>query len=436
MGMVKPHPESSQRSRNLQFKNVCVVGLGYVGLPTAAVLASRGIKVTGVDVNEATVQTINAGRPHIVEPDLDMVVHGAVSKGWLNAATSPCPADAFIIAVPTPFDASRNPDLTYLEAATTAIAPMVAPGNLVVVESTVPVGATAMVRDWLASTRPDLRFPTDVSNSDDYDVFISHSPERVLPGRVLLELVRNDRVIGGLGPKCAAATADLYGQVVEGALHLTDAATAELVKLSENAYRDVNIAFANELANVAEPLGIDVREAIELANFHPRVNILSPGPGVGGHCIAVDPWFIVSSAPDRTALIRTAREVNDARPMTVARQIAAVPSVKTGTPIACLGLSYKADIDDLRESPSIDVVLNLRTLVENEIYVVEPHIDELPSRLRELDNIRLVDLETAFDASGCIALLTDHKTFRSVATERPTDKQLIDTRGLWPTKTR
>lgn len=415
----------------MQFDHVCVIGLGYVGLPTAAVLASRGLKVTGVDVNANTVDTINAGRPHIVEPDLDMVVHGAVSKGWLTASTTPEPADAFIIAVPTPFDDAHEPDLTFLKQATNSLAPKLSKGNLVVVESTVPVGATAKVGAWLADARPDLVFPDGSSEQSSYDVFIAHSPERVLPGRVLLELVRNDRVIGGLGPQCAKKTAELYATVVEGELHLTNAATAELVKLSENAYRDVNIAFANELANVSEPLGINVRDVIALANHHPRVNILSPGPGVGGHCIAVDPWFIVSTAPDRTALIKTAREVNDARPNTIAQQIANSPAGKAGMAIACLGLSYKADIDDLRESPSVQVVRALSSILDNEILVVEPHVDQLPPQLKTVENVQLVELGPALEKAGCIALLTDHKAFSSISPEQLEGKSLIDTRGVW-----
>lgn len=415
----------------MAYDHVCVIGLGYVGLPTAAVLASRGIRVTGVDVNPRTVDSINAGQPHIIEPDLDMVVHGAVSKGQLSARTEPIEADAFIIAVPTPFDDNRKPDLSYLEAATHAIAPVLKKDDLVVVESTVPVGATQQVARWLAADRPDLQMPDLDTPDAAHDICIAHSPERVLPGRVLLELVRNDRVIGGLGDDCAARTAALYSAVVEGEMHLTSAPTAELVKLSENAFRDVNIAFANELANVAEPLNINVRDVVRLANHHPRVNILSPGPGVGGHCIAVDPWFIAATAPDRTPLIQTARDVNDRRPGVIAKQIAALPSVQAGAAIACLGLSYKANIDDLRESPSIHVVLELRKLIDNPIIVVEPHINTLPASLSVLKDLRLMPFDQAIAESGAIALLTDHNAFAPDNTEILKGKDILDTRGAW-----
>ena len=413
-------------------KHVCVLGLGYVGLPTAAVLASRGIQVTGVDTNPKTVETIRNGKPHIVEPNLDMIVHAAVSGGKLTANTSPVTADAFILAVPTPFDADRKPDLKHLHAATHAIAEFLKAGDLVIVESTVPVGATAQVGAWLADARPDLKMPSSDAPSADHDICISHSPERVLPGQVLLELVRNDRVIGGLGHDCAQKTADLYSAFVEGEMHLTDAQTAELVKLSENAYRDVNIAFANELANVAEPLGIDVREVVALANRHPRVNILNPGPGVGGHCIAVDPWFIVATDPDNTPLIRTARNVNDGRPATIAAQIADLTNTKNGGVIACLGLSYKADIDDLRESPSIHVIEELRKRVDNQILIIEPNIRALPASLDHLENISLVTLEECLNDASVLVLLTDHKVFGSVSDDILKTKDILDTRGVWP----
>ncbi len=415
----------------MAFNHVCVIGLGYVGLPTAAVLASRGIRVTGVDVNPKTVKSINAGKPHIIEPDLDMVVYGAVSKGQLQARAEPVEADAFIIAVPTPFTDDHKPDLSYLQAATSAIAPVLKKGDLVVVESTVPVGATRQVGLWLNELRSDLVFPDPEAPDTPHDVCIAHSPERVLPGRVLLELVRNDRVIGGLGHDCAACTKTLYSAVVEGDMHLTTAATAELVKLSENAYRDVNIAFANELANVAEPLGIEVRDVIRLANYHPRVKILNPGPGVGGHCIAVDPWFIAATAPDRTPLIQTARRVNDGRPAAIADQTAALPSVRGGAAIACLGLSYKADIDDLRESPSMHVVEEIRKRTSNPVLVVEPHVDALPGPLAALANISLCNLDEALAKAGAVVLLTDHKEFLEITGDQLAGMDVIDTRGAW-----
>jgi len=407
-------------------RKLCVIGLGYVGLPTAAVFASRGIDVLGVDVNADTVKTINAGGVHIVEPDLDILVNGAVATGKLRAATTPEPADAFIVAVPTPFTEDRKPDLSYLDAAADAIAPVLKSGDLVVVESTSPVGTTERFCERLAGLRADLKFPH--ANPQGADVALAHSPERVLPGRVLIELTRNDRVVGGITPGCAARAAALYRLAVEGQCLTTDARTAELVKLAENAYRDVSIAFANELANVSSALGIDVWEAIGLANHHPRVNILKPGPGVGGHCIAVDPWFIVDSAPDQTPLIRAARGVNDARPEQVAAAVSAI--APAGAVICCLGLSYKADIDDLRESASIDVVEKL-AVRGFDVRVVEPHVDALPPELAELDNVQLVSLEAGLTAAEAVTLLTDHRQFRDLDPAALAGKPVVDTRGVW-----
>lgn len=407
---------------------LCVIGLGYVGLPTAAVFASRGLDVVGIDVNADTVATINAGGVHIVEPDLDILVNGAVATGKLSAETAPVAADAFIVAVPTPFTEDRKPDLSFLDAAADSIAPVLAPGNIVIVESTSPVGATERFSARLAANRPDLKLPHAHPQSP--DIAVAHSPERVLPGRVLIELTRNDRVVGGVTPNCAARAAALYRLAVEGQCLLTSARTAELVKLAENAYRDVSIAFANELANVADHLEIDAWEAIRLANHHPRVNILNPGPGVGGHCIAVDPWFIVDSAPDDTPLIQAARAVNDGRPERIANAVSAA-AAKMGAPtICCLGLSYKADIDDLRESASIAVVDKLAA-ANHRILVVEPHIGALPAGLAGRENIALVSLETALGDGDILVLLTDHRQFKEIAPERLAAKTLIDTRGVW-----
>ena len=407
---------------------LCVVGLGYVGLPTAAIFASRGLDVVGVDVNADTVATINAGKVHIVEPDLDILVNGAVATGKLRAATEPEPADAFIVAVPTPFTEDRKPDLSYLDAAAESLAPVLRAGNLVIVESTSPVGTTERFSAQLAASRPDLTFPHDAS--DGADIAVAHSPERVLPGRVLIELTRNDRVVGGVTPNCAQRAAALYRLAVDGECLLTTARTAELVKLAENAYRDVSIAFANELANVAGKLDIDPWEAIRLANHHPRVNILNPGPGVGGHCIAVDPWFIVDSAPDDTDLIRAARAVNDGRPQRVADAIKDAAAGLDAPRIACLGLSYKADIDDLRESASIDVV-ELLAHDGLQLIVVEPHVKALPAALAGFGNVRLASLEDALSACQVVALLTDHREFRELGRERLAGKRLVDTRGAW-----
>ena len=427
-----PHNTSSEPS----FEKLCVIGLGYVGLPTAAVFASRGLEVLGVDINPDTVATINAGKIHIVEPDLDILVNGAVATGKLRAATDPAPADAFIIAVPTPFTIERKPDLSYLDAAADGLASMLQPGNVVIVESTSPVGATERFSARLSEQRPDLSFPGDtgidtgIAPGENTDICVAHSPERVLPGQVLIELTRNDRVVGGITPRCAKRAAALYRMAVDGKCLLTTARTAELVKLAENAYRDVSIAFANELANVSETLDIDPWEAIALANHHPRVNILNPGPGVGGHCIAVDPWFIVDSAPDDTALIRAARDVNDARPARIAAAVTTTAAGLDAPTIACLGLSYKADIDDLRESASIAVVAELAR-AGFQIVVAEPHVSVLPSALDELSNVRLASLDDALAAGNVVVLLTDHREFREIDSARLDGKRLIDTRGAW-----
>ena len=408
-------------------EKLCVIGLGYVGLPTAAIFANRGLNVLGVDINSQTVDAINTGKISIVEPDLDILVNGAIAAGQFRAATAPGPADAFIIAVPTPFTIGQKPDLSYLDTAADFLAPMLASDNVVIVESTVPVGTTERFSERLAEKRPDLDFPS--SGGGKADISIAHSPERVLPGQVLLELTRNDRVVGGITPRCAERAAQLYQKVVKGRCFLTTARTAELVKLAENAYRDVSIAFANELANVSDILGINPWGVIELANHHPRVNILNPGPGVGGHCVAVDPWFIVSSAPDDTPLIQAARRVNDDRPARIAKTILETATNLTSPEIACLGLSYKADTDDLRESASIEVVKCLAEASLN-ITVVEPYINVLPSELAEFDNIRLGSLELVLGSADIIVLLTDHRAFREIDIT-VFQKTVIDTRGIW-----
>jgi UDP-N-acetyl-D-mannosaminuronic acid dehydrogenase len=405
------------------FNTLSVLGLGYVGLPTAAVFASRGVDVLGIDTNAAVVEMINRGEVHIVEPDLNDLVGAAVAAGKLRAATRPEPADAFIIAVPTPFTDDHKPDLRYLMAAAESLAPVLKAGDLIIVESTVPVGATHAVSERLAEMCPGLSFP---HQTDDADVCIAHSPERVLPGRVIAELIRNDRVIGGVSPRCGERAAALYGLCVEGECLLTTAPTAELVKLSENAYRDVNIAFANELSIICERLDIDPWEAIELANHHPRVNILQPGPGVGGHCIAVDPWFIVDSAPDNTGLIRAARKVNDAKPHHLAEQILAAAKAMDAPVIACLGLAYKADIDDLRQSPAITVVQALAEA--GEILAVEPHIQTLPP---ELGDVTLSSLDEALKRADIVVLLVDHRVFKDMDKSRLDGKKVFDARGIW-----
>lgn len=414
------------------FNKVAVIGLGYVGLPTAAIIATRGIDVIGVDSNPKTVAMINDGKTPIVEPDLDILVKGAVASDRLRAVTVPEAADAFIIAVPTPFADDHKPDLSYLQAAADAIAPVLTGGNIVILESTSPAGTTESLSAWLAAARPDLNFPHD--SGDSADVHVAHSPERVLPGQVLLELVQNDRVIGGVTAECGRHAAELYALFVNGTCHLTTARTAELVKLSENAYRDTSIAFANEMSLVCARLGVDVWEMIDLANRHPRVEILKPGPGVGGHCIAVDPWFIVDSAPGETPLLQAARKVNDGKPSWVVGQVLALASELKNPTIACLGLAYKADIDDLRESPSIDVVEQLLGRNVGPMMVVEPYVAALPEGLSDHPNLKLVSLEESLAKANLIVLLTDHREFRQLEPSRLDGKLVVDTRGIWRQK--
>ncbi|MEP6869715.1 MAG: UDP-N-acetyl-D-mannosamine dehydrogenase, partial [Novosphingobium sp.] len=329
---------------------VCVVGLGYIGLPTAAIIARSGCKVLGIDISQNVVDTINRGEIHIEEVDLDGLVQGVVARGFLSAATEVRPAEVFVIAVPTPFDKDHAPDISYVLAAGRSVAKVLKQGDIVILESTSPVGTTEQLRDMIAEMRPDLKCPGLTRETP--DISVAYCPERVLPGKILEELTNNDRSIGGITPRCARKALAFYKRFVRGACIVTDAKSAEMTKLVENAYRDVNIAFANELSMVADKMGLDVWEVIRLANRHPRVNILSPGPGVGGHCIAVDPWFIVHSAPDETPLIRTARGVNDGKMHHVIARADALVSAHPEARVACLGLAFKANIDDFRESPA------------------------------------------------------------------------------------
>jgi len=419
----------------MSISKVSVVGLGYIGLPTAAVFASRKIEVIGIDVNQHCVDTINRGQIHIVEPDLDMVVHAAVTEGYLRASTSPEPADAFLIAVPTPFKEGFKPDLSYIESASKAIAPVLKAGDLVILESTSPVGATEQMAAWLAEARPDLTFPQQFG--EDSDIRVAHCPERVLPGHVLRELVQNDRVIGGMTEKCSEAARALYKTFVEGECVLTNARTAEMCKLTENSFRDVNIAFANELSIICEKLEVNVWELIQLANRHPRVNILQPGPGVGGHCIAVDPWFIVDSAPDEARLIRTAREVNDSKPAWVINKLyAAIGDHLSRNPgktakdvvVACFGLAFKPDIDDLRESPALEISKQVVERHAGKVIVVEPNIKALPATLEQAE---LCSVDEAIERADILLLLVDHKPFKDIPAQSLQGLQVVDTRGIW-----
>lgn len=410
------------------FTTISVIGMGYIGLPTCAVLASRGHRVTGIDVNEAVVDKVNRGEIHIVEPDLDVLIRRVVDTGALRASTTPQPADAFVIAVPTPITADHKPDISYVLAAARSIAPVLKRGDLVVLESTSPVGTTRQMTELLAALRPDLAFP--LAADDMADVLVAYSPERVLPGKVLTELVRNDRSIGGLSRASSERAAQLYASFVDGETFITTAETAELVKLTENAFRDVNIAFANELAGVCDDLTLNVWEVIELANRHPRVNILQPGPGVGGHCIAVDPYFIIDAAPDNTRLMRAARQVNSGRPHAVVRDIEALLDRTRRQTVACLGLSFKPDIDDLRESPAVEVVELLSQVEGIDILAVEPHTSGLPPEL-EGKGIGFTDALSAIEKAHIVVLLVDHKQFGMISPQALAGKGLVDTRGLW-----
>lgn len=416
------------------FDTVSVIGLGYIGLPTAAVIASRGINVIGVDVNQHAVNTINDGDIHIVEPDLDIVVRGVVSTGTLRATTKPEPAEAFMVAVPTPFkhsdDGSHEADLSYIRSAAEAIAPVLEKGNLVILESTSPVGATEKLSQWLAEARSDLTFPHQ--KGDSADIKVAHCPERVLPGYVLQELVSNDRVIGGMSKACSARAVELYKTFVRGECVVTNARTAEMAKLTENSFRDVNIAFANELSMICDKLKINVWELIKLSNRHPRVNILNPGPGVGGHCIAVDPWFIVDSCPEEAKIIKQARLTNDSKPYYVLDKIIDAADQFKKPVVACLGLAFKADIDDLRESPAVQIVDELAKSSSAEIIVVEPNISaaSLPPALKE-KSVKLQSLDDAIGKANIVVVLVDHKEFRAISGNELSSKVLVDTRGIF-----
>lgn len=422
----------------MNFDTICVVGLGYIGLPTATMFASRRKKVIGVDVNQHAVDTINRGEIHIVEPELDIAVHAAVKEGYLRATTRPEPADAFLVAVPTPFKtrtAANNiptPDLGYIQAAADSIAPVLKKGDLVILESTSPVGATEQMATWLAEARNDLSFPQQAG--EESDIRIAHCPERVLPGHVMHELIENDRIIGGMTNKCAEASRDLYRIFVRGECLLTTARTAEMAKLTENAFRDVNIAFANELSMICDKVDIDVWDLIRLANRHPRVNILQPGPGVGGHCIAVDPWFIVSETPDEARLIRTAREVNDAKPEWVMKKVKlAVADFLKANPaktakdvtIACYGIAFKADIDDLRESPALEIAASIIKDNPGKTLIVEPNIEKMPERLYGSE---FSSYQEAIEIADIHVMLVDHKQFKEGLLP---EGVIVDCKGCW-----
>ena len=422
----------------MDFNIISVIGLGYIGLPTAAMFASKRKNVIGVDVSQHVVDTINAGEIHIVEPELDVMVNKAVDEGFLKATTAPEQADVFLIAVPTPFlpveteYSIPKPDLSYIKAAAKSVAKVLKRGDVVILESTSPVGATEEMAIWLAEEREDLTFPQ--THGSQSDIRIAYCPERVLPGNVINELIKNDRVIGGMTESCCEAAIEVYSSFVEGNCVTTNARTAEMTKLVENASRDVGIAFANELSVICDDLDIDVWELIRLANRHPRVNILQPGPGVGGHCIAVDPWFIVDRSPDHSKLIAEARNVNDRKPLWVIDKVKlAIADILLKEPsklscdisIACYGLAFKPNIDDLRESPALLIARKTIAMHSGTVLLVEPNITSLPE---SLNSGQLCTLDESILEADIHLLLVDHSEFYN---RRPSSGIVIDTRGIW-----
>lgn len=405
--------------RDTKYKSIVMIGLGYIGLPSAALIASRNINVIGVDTNKYAVDTINKGLIHIVEPGLESLVKQVVSAGNLRATAKPEPADAFLIAVPTPFIGDHQPDLSYIKVAAKSMAPVLKKGNLIILESTSPVGTTDKLASWLAKERPDLSFV-----GDDPDIFIAYCPERVLPGQILQELVENDRIVGGLTTESTKEAVALYSLFVEGKCLMTDARTAEMAKLTENSFRDVNIAFANELSLISDKLNINVWELIELANYHPRVNILQPGPGVGGHCIAVDPWFIVDSAPKESLLIKQAREVNDEKPYWVINRVKQAAKYLDNPTIGCLGLAFKPDVDDLRESPSLFIAKQLQQEGIGRLITAEPNITEY-------DDLEILPYEQVVKQSDIVLVLVKHKEFADVHRHISKNTIVIDACGIF-----
>lgn len=419
MNQLKIILSNDLTTNKLNHKKVCVVGLGYIGLPTASVLADHGYDVHGVDVRPEVVEIINRGEIHIHEPHLGELVKKVVSDNRLKASTVPCKADVFFICVPTPINEDKTPDLSYVEAASKAIQPYIRAGNTIILESTSPPQTTQNV--VVKNAIPE---GLEVGK----DIFVAYCPERVLPGRILIEVVENDRIIGGITPACTKHVVEFYETFVTGAVLPTDAISAEITKLTENAFRDVNIAFANELSILAEKLDADVFEVIKLANRHPRVNILTPGPGVGGHCISVDPWFLIHASPESTHLIKTAREVNDMKPHYVVQKVLEAAGKFENPTIGCLGLAYKADVDDFRESPSLEIVEELHGKNAGNLLVCEPHMAK-----DEFDSFEMCNLDRVIQESSILVLLTDHQPFRELNASQLEGKVLIDPRGVWQT---
>lgn len=415
-------------------EKICVIGLGYIGLPTASFLATKGHDVHGVDISEPVVKALNCGKILIKEPALDILVKSAVGSGKLHASITPDFADIFILSLPTPFKDDKQPDLSFVRCGVESIAPYLAPGNCVILESTSPVGTTEMICSWLHELRPDLSLP-GYPHEHIEQIYLAHCPERVLPGRILVELVHNDRIVGGIDQPSTEKIAQFYESFVQGTVYKTSAKLAELSKLIENCYRDVNIAFANELSLVCSKLGLNVWEAIHLANRHPRVNILSPSVGVGGHCISVDPWFLIYNAPKETRLIHTARMVNDSKPDYVLKLIYTKAKRFSSPVIACMGLTFKPDVDDLRESPALKIVSKLASNNSAQLLVVEPNINDLPEKLQNFSNIKKCDMEEAVQASDMVVIMVKHKEFCALRQNALQDvllgKVIIDACGIF-----
>lgn len=409
-------------------KNLTIIGLGYIGLPTAVLFAEAGLHVQGYDINLKVIESVNKGIPHFSEPELDVLLKKNCDKGSFSASKTITPSDAYIIAVPTPMLHDKSPDLSYVIEAVQNISPLLKPNDLVIIESTIPVGTCDKMAHLIHDLRPDLR-PAGVFD-DKVNIHIAHCPERVLPGRIIYELVHNDRIIGGITRRCTQKAIELYQIAVKGECHATYANIAETVKLTENAFRDVNIAFANELSVMCDKAGVNVHDVIRFANKHPRVNILNPGPGVGGHCIAIDPWFLIASDPENAKLMRTARQVNDAKPHHIVNKIIQTASRIKNPIIQCLGLTYKADVDDVRESPSIEIVEHLIHKKCGDLLISDPLLHELPENLKA-DNVTFVDFEAGIKKADIIVLLTDHSVFKNIDRMQIMQKIVIDTRGLW-----
>ena len=409
-------------------QTVCVIGLGYIGLPTAALLASKGYPVIGVDTNSVVVDCVNAGNAHISENDLDMLVHASVASGALVAKAKPEAAAVYVVAVPTPLNINKSPDISYVEAAFDSIAPHIKNGDLVILESTCPVGTTEAMAQRLNSQRPDIC----------NQIHLAYCPERVLPGQILKELVDNDRVVGGITPACTQKAIGFYQSFVQGECFPTDSKTAELCKLTENSFRDVNIAFANELSMICDEQGVNVWDLIQLANRHPRVNVLQPGCGVGGHCIAIDPWFIVNQHPESTPLLQAARAVNDSKSQWVLQKIQEAFTTHqeehgTNLKIACLGITFKANVDDVRESPALEIVVNLAGKFPDQVVVVEPNLKTLPTTLQN-KSVKHISLHQASQEADLLILLVDHKEFKKPIFKPNKEQIVLDFKGLWSTQ--